>query len=405
MSCTYLYLLLSFFFLALCTNGTLTGDQYNTEYFTCSVTLNDVDQTATITLSGTSSIGWISVGTGTKMLGSDMIVVWPRSDRVNVVYSRRLGTGHTLPSLISNQSAVAQTNPSTPAIQNNVLSVTFTRPLVLPESTLSAGPNNLIWAYDNVAVGSDSASAPFSRHSKIGIFSLDLSKPTTAPITNRSTAAGPASAVLAPAGPVAEGPVVTMLSTHDVAIITHAVFMFAAWGICVPLGVYIARFGRNIKSWVNTHQKIQTYGAGGLTFAGFWLGFVQSGTEHFKTPHQIIGLTLSIALYAQLFLGWLIHHLYNPERTRRPARNYGHMILGFSVLIMSCAQIPLGLQDYGLPDAWNKAYYVWLGVLVLLFVALSVWKIVGERKAAHKMQPNGSDNSLVNRTESETTEV
>ncbi|RUS20825.1 hypothetical protein BC937DRAFT_94292 [Endogone sp. FLAS-F59071] len=304
---------------------------------------------------------WLGFGVGPSMTSADLTVLWPNSDGT-FTHSRRKATSYVMPVPIANQTPVA-IDTSSSSLQSSTVQITFTRAQVLSESSLNAQQTQFVWAFSSSKPSGEAYDSTIYKHDSSGPFSLDLTKALTDSSSSDNST-----------GSFAQGKV--GLSTFDQMVIAHAVLMFAAWGILTPLAIFIARFARNLSNWVRIHYSIQIFGTGVLFFTGFWIGYVQSDGSHLKTNHQIVGVVIFVAFFVQVFLGYIIHHFFNPNRTHRPIRNWVHRILGPLILTLSFVQIPLGLEDYGAPMAANIAFYVWLGVLALAFITLTIRQIV-----------------------------
>lgn len=67
-------------------------------------------------------------------------------------------------------------------------------------------------------------------------------------------------------------------------------------------------------------------------------------------------------LLFQIALGIYCHRKFDPERKRRPLRNWLHIFLGISLLGIGIASIRLGFRLLG-DELWQQvAFYFWIGV-------------------------------------------
>ncbi len=81
--------------------------------------------------------------------------------------------------------------------------------------------------------------------------------------------------------------------------VAHGAIMFLAWGVFLPLGIFIARFTKTLKPgakvpvWFQYHRIIQSVG---LCFAlvGFIMALTMVDGDHFMRPHQRLGLAVMI---------------------------------------------------------------------------------------------------------------
>ncbi|RUP45253.1 hypothetical protein BC936DRAFT_148405 [Jimgerdemannia flammicorona] len=418
------YTLLALFMAALCATTSLgaviapdaatgngTGDHYCGTYMCFYITLDSNKQTATVTMVSSSEIGWIGLGFGETMVGPELNIMWLSPDDAGVVISRRKASTHALPHPLSNQTALTVLSPKgnanipraitinhgkNPYVKNNQLTISYTRPQVLPESTLSTSTTKFVWAYGAVSPNSTRCEAPFTKHYATGSFTLDLTKQLgnstgngtvpTATVTTPPTGTGTnpnSSSVTGTNIPDFDPPPAGLTNT-DYMIIAHAVIMFCAWGVLIPLAIFVARFGRKMEKWVRKHWIIQVV-AVVLTIIGVIIGFILTSPDPPTETHHILGIAIFIAVLFQFFLGWYIHYLHDkertrsPPRTRRPTRNYMHIFFGTTLLILGYIQMPLGMTLYQLSSGWFYAYYIWLAIQVIIFLLLT-WRQVKERR-------------------------
>lgn len=181
--------------------------------------------------------------------------MWKSHINNGVIISRRKAITHALPPALVNQTAVTLLEPSgtinttgNPYVQNNQLVFSYIRPQVLPESTLNTSSTKFIWAYSLQWPNSDECHSAVSQHQAFGSFTLDLTgtntgkRNTTSTGTASSTAVRTATASSSSSGanPTASNTAFSTsppisLTTQYYMKISHAVIMFCAWGILIPL--------------------------------------------------------------------------------------------------------------------------------------------------------------------------
>lgn len=124
----------------------------------------------------------------------------------------------------------------------------------------------------------------------------------------------------------------------------HGFVMLVAFLVLFPLGVVGIRSGRD-KAF-KYHWTIQ---AGGMGFAtvGAGLGIYMSGGNLFGSAHQKIGLGVFALLFAQAASGWC-HHVQFVKLRRRTWVSYGHMALGWGILLGGWANAVTGSMLFGL---------------------------------------------------------
>lgn len=112
--------------------------------------------------------------------------------------------------------------------------------------------------------------------------------------------------------------------------------------------------------WVKSHQLIQIIGTGGLTLAGFGLAVAAvaiAGERQFGGSHQVLGLVITIIIFVQMAAGIWVHRTYDPKRVRRPARNWGHMIMGMGILVAAYVNLFLGVHRWVEGKTWMYAVF------------------------------------------------
>jgi len=136
---------------------------------------------------------------------------------------------------------------------------------------------------------------------------------------------------------------------HDKLILAHATCGSIAFMLAAPIAVLIGRLGRSIPGWVMAHRLIQVLITFPLAIAAIVLGgkaVDNSLSGHLSDTHKKTGVALFILLVLQIVLGAVIHHLFNPNRTRRPSRNWAHVVLGITIIILGVVQVRLGMGEY-----------------------------------------------------------
>lgn len=321
-------------------SSSTTGSKTCNSHLCIETLLDSSSSTLTYTLTTPGSpSGWYGVGTGSKMAGSTMWVVW--SSGGTLYWSERDGYGHNAPDVASSNTA---TYLSAQSMSNSTgLQASWTTPY--SGSADSSYP--LIWASSG-STPSGSSSASIKQHSNYGNFVMDLtqslaSNGTVTTSTNSGT------------------------QQYERLIKVHAILMAIAWGILAPFAVLLARFGRATTfKWVAAHQWIQIVGTTGLTLAGFGVAVAAVAANHesqFRGGHQKLGLAITILVFLQLVGGWWIHHKYNAQRTRRPITNWMHMVIGMAFLIAGFFAMYTGIDTWDEGKTWMKVlFWVWAAV-------------------------------------------
>jgi Eukaryotic cytochrome b561 len=144
-----------------------------------------------------------------------------------------------------------------------------------------------------------------------------------------------------------------------------------AWLIISPAAVLVARLGRHLHgTWVQLHQLLQIILTLTLTVAAVVVAavaVVDQGGQHFSDTHMVLGLVLLILLIVQLNLGWIIHHLFDPNRTKRPVRNIAHMGLGILLLLLGFVVAGSGMGNY---TRTTPTYVIAIFIVLIAFFAI-----------------------------------
>ncbi|WP_298913857.1 cytochrome b561 domain-containing protein [uncultured Roseobacter sp.] len=180
---------------------------------------------------------------------------------------------------------------------------------------------------------------------------------------------------------------------HDVGwhLSWHARFMVIAWGVLVPIGIFIARYfkvfpGQNWPAhldshfWWNTHRLCQ-YSACVLMCVGLILILIAPPFAALAGPHMWLGWTVLVLALVQILGGILrgtkggptepaadgsLHGDHFDMTPRRLAFEYVHKLAGYTALILSVATILAGLRQANAPNwMWLCLSLWWLGLLVL----------------------------------------
>ncbi|KAI9001846.1 hypothetical protein DFJ74DRAFT_647616 [Hyaloraphidium curvatum] len=292
--------------------------------------------------------GWVAVGIGESMPGSEIFAFWfpdPANAPTRIVASKRYGTAFVMPRPAASGDQTAVVQPDSGILPNGTIYIHFRRPFAASTAsasskTLVAGPQSFIWAYSDSDRPSpiNDPQASFSKHvfsEPMGAVTLFETAPNAAPPPPGT-----------PAAPVIPA---DTLDPRNAYIRAHGILMALAWGVFAPIGVATAVFAKGQK-WFPVHFYVMGALTALCTVVGFALAVYYisaSGIKSFTNYHEIIGLVVFICTIIQVSLGVYIHHLYDPNRTKRPIRNHAHIWFGRAVSILGVANVALGIQQYG----------------------------------------------------------
>ncbi|KAI8615911.1 hypothetical protein BC830DRAFT_1168229 [Chytriomyces sp. MP71] len=352
-------------------NGTIStfcADKQGT--FCLVVTRDDVDQLVTFTMF-TSYLGWMGLGTGFEMDGSIMFVAWQNTQDAMVV-SQRTATGHNQPLSVPGPSSIPFTilpNPPSSVYipASAAMSVSFSISSTTPIVSLT-NPSSFIWAVSNSRpTKPNDPTSNFAQHDLKGVFTLDASAlESTSLFGNAAVTSG-------------------NLQLQQ----AHGALMFFAWGVVVPLFIFIARYMkvRLGQTWYLLHLDGMLYGLGGLTIAGLVCIELQipAGQSRFTQSgaHGIIGLLLCfVALPLQCALGFVCNLLFRADRVQVPWWDRVHHWCGRVTLILALVQMQLGLIAHGAAVWTTVLWWIWVVLIgVGLFVGVGEWWLGGASPA------------------------
>ncbi|KAG8979326.1 hypothetical protein FRB93_010145 [Tulasnella sp. JGI-2019a] len=370
-----------------------------------------------------SKLGWMALGFGTQMPDSPMVIMWPNDDGT-MTLSQREAPDHIMPTVVPNPPEVATLSwPNIILSASDSTALAFDYPL---PSDLSAV--DLLFAYSNARPSSSAVDATMQQHLESGPFVMDLTRSVDALATgpySSGTATIPSTPIggTGTTGTSSSNTTFTGsigLTPDEKKIRTHGILMTTGFLILLPLGVFIARFSRTVpflqRKWFTAHWIIQLVLTGPIILAGVSL----AAETHFTVTasnHKGIGWGLLGMYVAQVLWGAIIHfwkpkpkvrdgsketatngsdtpassmyrmlgplspsyyHRY-PAICARPLQNYGHAILGLTIISLAFYQVRLGYHlewefVFGLPYTYflkhfNAWWVSWVIIIPCIYVA------------------------------------
>ncbi|KAI8847390.1 hypothetical protein BC829DRAFT_396479 [Chytridium lagenaria] len=311
--------------------------------------------------------GWVALSVGaTSMSNGDAIIGWTNT------------TSGTLTQPITTFEYNISPNPSStfqriPLIGVKpswaVISFSVAKPFSGAGNTLArTGANDFVVAWSTRAPsGRDSETTMgFSAHTASpNAFRADL-----LPLGNGTGVDGGETITVAePAKPIVE---FGILRDNEYTNMVHGVLMFVAWGVAPFIGIFIARFLKNALGvwWFRLHVFFLLIVCGFLTAAGFLVRFLTKTPPHFKSNHEIIGLTVIVAMILQMILGVISDRMWSPDRPSVPWWDKVHWWLGRLTTLLGLANLFLGIDRYNKVTPLNPASN---GFFIALAVWIAVW--------------------------------
>ncbi|POW00478.1 hypothetical protein PSTT_13123, partial [Puccinia striiformis] len=318
-------------------------------------------------------IGWFSIGHGTTMSNSRMMIMWPlKQNDGNVQWMKAYckASGHALPTTILSPHIDSVRIEGSQANQ-----MTYTRPLMLSDvDTFQRDVDQrVVWAMSSVLPNIDDGSLGLGFHDK-GYGSAILNFSPSPMVTGlvRSSAVGVNEHVHS--------------KRHDTLITLHATFLAISWGMIAPLAIVLARFLRQKGSprWIRVHWILQLinliFTFIGILCAAFAVG---SGSHH-DSFQKRLGFFVVLCMLAQACGGYFIHRSANKPRTdsddpqpRKSIANQLHKLGGCVLVITAWVTIVLGIKEWeflgrGTPLAVSILIGITCTLLTLVYATLII---------------------------------
>ncbi|ORX40168.1 hypothetical protein BD324DRAFT_263199 [Kockovaella imperatae] len=340
---------------------------------------------------GSSQVGWMAIGFGTKMANSQMVILWPNSDG-SITMSQRNATGHNMPKVVQSPPRAANLMKSESFSNSTSTSFTFTIP---SSSDSDANNTQLIYAMSDHNPGSSSPSANIVQHNKNGNMQFNLLA-TYNPNEGNSGSSSSSSS-----------------SSPSTAVYAHAAFGALAAMLFLPLGALVPRWARAFtvkRWWFPAHGALN--GILGLTcvVVAFAIAAASFDDGVLGSTHTKCGLALLILVIFQSLLGsathWLKHRLIEKSKIawRRGPLNFVHMITGIAIIALGWVTVYQGLfsmwsssYDSAPGNGWKIAFWVLMAVPAALYV-IGLAFIPRQLKLEHELH-NGTTKEIGTPTE------
>ncbi|CVK97718.1 related to cellobiose dehydrogenase [Fusarium mangiferae] len=316
---------------------------------------------------------WVGLGTGDKMSGSTMFVIY-QDGTGKVTLSTRMGHGHEIPEH-SRMRSVRLIEGS------GVVNKTMVANIHCGDlgNMHFKGSNHWISAWKTgSSLHTTDIDADIEEHDGHNSFSVDFSEAIMNSNSNpflQMTTATPNGAASGGGG---DGNTSTI----------HGIIMSVVFLLGYPLGSLLMPI---IGKWF-IHATWQM-----IVFMGMWAGFVTGKlaadrtSNWFNAPHVIIGTVVCGLMIIQPILGGL-HHRNFVKHQRRTGISHAHIWYGRALMILGIVNGGLGLQLAGASMKLIIGYGVVGLVTFLMYTAGAVRKMLrGAKKHQHEpLKYNGS---------------
>ncbi|POR37821.1 Uncharacterized protein TPAR_01969 [Tolypocladium paradoxum] len=338
---------------------------------------------------------WVALGTGSRMDGSDMFVVY-QDGSGNVTLSTKKGHGHDMPQY-SQVNGVRLLEGS--GVSNNTM-IANVQCGDLSGMDLT-GSNSWISAWKTGSpLDSTDVGVYFNKHDGTDGFSVNFAQATISsdsnPFTNTSgipVNSGSGSGAVSGGGS----------GNNDGMVKAHGIIMTIVFLIGYPTGAFLMPV---VGKWL-IHAGWQV-----LAFAVMWIGFgigkiaanrydqvsarvyilrcilgmlantYQLPIKWFTEPHVQLGTIVCIMMVLQPVLGWMHHRNYLKYQRRTPVSHF-HMWYGRALLIIGIVNGGIGLQLARASTGYIVAYSVIAVIAVSMYVAGAIYgemKLRGQKK-------------------------
>ncbi|KAI9788264.1 MAG: hypothetical protein M1816_007030 [Peltula sp. TS41687] len=363
-------------------------------------TANGGDGDIFFQISGPSSMQWVALGTGRRMIGANMFVLYTSANNDNVTLSPRLATAYAEPRF-NQQAQVTLLDGSGISDGMMTANVRCSNCQSWSGGTLNVKSSSSDWVWaarTGASINSDSQSADIERHSMRGSLTFDLTRasggdtlnpfietqPTQSSANMASSPTGAASSPTASADESISGSESNDESFQILArvIEAHGVVLGLAFVVLFPLGALLMRvLSFRGLVWVHAGTQVLTYS---LAIAGLGMGvWIANETSQLNEAHPILGIVIIALLLAQPALG-LIHHFQFVKR--RTPTNWGrtHVWYGRGLIILGVINGGLGLQLADNTEGGKIAYGVVAGVMFCVYLVIVALFMSRKRRAAQE---------------------
>lgn len=179
-------------------------------------------------------------------------------------------------------------------------------------------------------------------------------------------------------------------NSADDRLIAHGVMMFICWGVVFPLGIFIARFLKEVPRflawWFQIHLIMQYLGVLFL-ITGFALALEATaavGHDHFDHVHGILGLiTVLLGIFVPAF-GQFTAIFWSAGSKQgwftvlgvRLFPDAVHYVTGYLSPLVSFVTLYYGLYEEGVAWWWYLLLSLWIAFIVVTFFLLLIIQLV-----------------------------
>ncbi|KAM7224297.1 ATP synthase subunit H, mitochondrial [Rhypophila decipiens] len=362
-------------------------------------------------ISAPTTYQWVALGTGSRMTGSNIFLVY-QDGSGNLTVSPRLGTQYVEPQLDTSSTAAKLTLLAGSGVQDGKMIANIR---CANCETWSGGSMSLTSSANWISAWKRGSSlsttakdASISKHDSTDRFSLDMSTASISSDSNpflRDSTAGSGSGSGTGAGSGTgsgsgsgsgsntgsgftqeEG---SLISAK--VLVAHGIIMALVMAILYPLGSLLMPLLGNWK----VHAAWQT-----VSFILMWVGFgigVKCALDReslFKQAHTILGTVVVCLMFIQPILGF-VHHRHFVAHQSRGMVSYAHIWYGRALLVLGVVNGGLGLQLSDERDSLKIAYSVIAAIVFFLYFAAKLWSTFQKKQRGIPKQLRDTNTALL----------
>ncbi|KAI5456672.1 hypothetical protein BGZ63DRAFT_417644 [Mariannaea sp. PMI_226] len=339
-----------------------------------------------IQIKAPTSYSWVALGTGSRMDGSKMFIVYTDGNG-NVTLSPRTGRGHNEPEYSSDKDVelIEGSKASSSEMVANI------RCRDCSSQDLH-GSNPWIAAWKKGSpLDSTSPSESIAQHDDTDNFKVDFTAATFSSSgnpfsTNSSTnsTSGSSDGVVSQGGSAGD----TLLHVHGVVMAIVFVLAYPLGAVAMPLvGNWLLHAGWQIVAFIGT-------------WVGFGVGYVlaKDDSQWWNNTHVKMGTIVCVLLIIQPILGWL-HHLHFLKYRQRGLISHAHIWYGRVLMAIGIVNGGLGLQLASAPNSLNIAYAIVSVIISLVYIAGAIVGAVRRKRNSPKQRLISSETEQEEDTE------
>ncbi|CAD6583608.1 MAG: hypothetical protein ASARMPREDX12_001319 [Alectoria sarmentosa] len=274
-------------------------------------------------LSAPQAAGWGAVGSGTRMDGSLMFVIYASGEDDGVTVSVRTTHGHNTPEAIDDiDLAVLSSTIQNSTMTANVICYNCTAWSSGSSIDTTSKTQPWIWAVGpGQPLVSASRSVTFNQHASYGNFFVDMTAAQSDSATTAPNISGTSSTNTK-----------ALSSSFSALVVVHAIALAGSFLLLFPFGVILLRWFGSFKF----HWMLQV-AASAICLIGFFcaiaLSVIDPQFKSFNQAHQILGIIAVAMLLPQVYLGYSHHRNYK-KLGQRTAISHLHFWAGRLVVVL-----------------------------------------------------------------------